>query len=274
MLSNQTPPGNLTLSRLDADRPGSARRLPIPLVWYNLSHDLRPTAVAIVGVAFSAILMFMQLGFLGAVRTTATTILEKLDFDILLASPTYLYFYDTGSFPRIRLEQARSVTGVTGAVPLQLGFNTWSRQGGSLDQGKEARPLFRGAGRIRFAPRDLCARLRACRSTLSTREGPGDGPRACLRTRRGGGGADCRSVRGLEDLQILKRPDTILFDRDSHPDFGPIALLDPARVSVQDRPSPARSPEPGPARAVVGPREVEVVGSFHLPIGFWRRWSA
>lgn len=251
------------MSRLDADRPGSSRRFPIPLVWYNLTHDLRQTAVAIVGVAFSAILMFMQLGFLGAVRTTATTILEKLDFDILLASPTYLYFYDTGSFPRIRLEQARSVAGVTGAIPLQLGFNTWSRQGASLDQGGPAPSP---------ALQDESVSLRAIfvlGYDLADQPFRPEKARAMdLRVLADAEGADCRSVRGLEDLQILKRPDTILFDRDSHPDFGPIALLDPCSELSPGPTVSARSPEPRPARAVVGPREVEVVGSFHLPIGF------
>jgi len=106
------------------------RAIRIPLVWYNLVHDRRRTAVGILGVAFSAILMFMQLGFLGSVRSTAVTILEKLDFDVLLVSPTYLYVYDSGSFPRLRLEQARSVPGVREAVPLYLGFNNWTRQAG------------------------------------------------------------------------------------------------------------------------------------------------
>src|SRR5262245_9622965 len=100
----------------------------VPLVWCNLIDDSRRTAVAILGVSFATILMFMQLGFLGAVRSTATAILAALDFDILLVAPSYLYLYDSGSLPRRRLNQCESVAGVREAIPFFVGFNSWSRR--------------------------------------------------------------------------------------------------------------------------------------------------
>ncbi|WP_406699598.1 FtsX-like permease family protein [Singulisphaera sp. Ch08] len=249
------------MSGVPARKVGSARVVKIPLVWYSLTHDTRQTALGVLGVAFSAILMFMQLGFLGAVRNTATTILDKLDFDIMLASPTYLYFYDTGSFPRIRLEQARSVSGVKGAVPLQVGFNTWSRPGGG-----ESASLGSGSG-----TEDLPVSLRAIfvlGYNLADQPFRRDAvPGLKMRVLSGADGAGCRSVGGPEDLNVLKRPDTILFDRDSHPDFGAIELLDPCHESAGQRP-PSSGLASRPARAIVGQREVEVVGSFDLAIGF------
>lgn len=242
------------MSGLDAPKAGLTRVIKIPLVWYSLTHNLRQTVVGVLGVAFSAILMFMQLGFLGAVRNTATTILGKLDFDIMLASPTYLYFYDTGSFPRIRLEQARSVAGVKEAVPLQVGFNTWSRSGG----GESSTLGSRGT------TEDLPVSLRAifvlgynvADQPFRRAEVPG----LNMRVAADSDGAGCQTVGDDADLNILKRPDTILFDRDSHPDFGPIELLDPCQGPT-GRTTPL-------ARAIVGQREVEIVGSFDLAIGF------
>ena len=38
-----------------------------PLAWLNLLHNRARTAVALAGVSFSVLLIFMQLGFLGAV---------------------------------------------------------------------------------------------------------------------------------------------------------------------------------------------------------------
>jgi putative ABC transport system permease protein len=224
------------------------RAIRVPLVWYNLTHDLRRTAVGVLGVTFSAILMFMQLGFLGAVRNTATTILDKLDFDILLASPTYLYFYDTGSFPRIRLEQARSVSGVEGAVPLQVGFNNWSRP--SDDQPVSLRAIFVLGYDLADQP-------------FRKADVPGLKMRVLSRV----DGDDCRTVSGPDDLLVLKQPDTILIDRDSHPDFGPMEVLDPCARDTGGT-SPPRGPGSRPARAIVGQREVQVVGGFDLEIGF------
>src|SRR5262249_38331760 len=123
-------------------RGGTGRALKIPLVWSNLVHDRRRTAVGILGVSFSAILLFMQLGFLGSVRSTAKTILDTLDFDILLVSPTYLYLYDAGTVPRIRLEQSRSVAGVREAIPFYVGFNAWTSP-----PEPEAETTSRGRGR-------------------------------------------------------------------------------------------------------------------------------
>jgi len=37
-----------------------------PLAWKNLTHDVRRLAVAVSGVAFAVILIFMELGFLNA----------------------------------------------------------------------------------------------------------------------------------------------------------------------------------------------------------------
>ena len=241
----------MSLSHADqaASLSRSPRRVRIPLVWYTLIHDARRTSVAILGVVFAAILMFMQLGFLGAVRTTATTLLEKLDFDLLLVSPTYLYFYDTGTFPRIRLDQARSLEGVKDTLALHVGFNTWSR---SASEGQGAtdevalRPIF-------VIGYDLAAQPFRAEAFHGLN----------LRLMRPIPGGTCLEVRKPGDLALLRRPGTVLIDRDSHPDFGPMEQLDPC---AGDETKGAKDHEP--AKAILGQQEVEVIGAFDLSIGF------
>jgi putative ABC transport system permease protein len=102
------------------------------LAWYNLVHNKVKTGVAIAGVVFAIVLMFMQLGFLEAVKMSATMIYEALDFDICLRSKDYLHLAAAGTIPRQREFQANGVPGVQRAAPLTVIFNSWrSRQSGN-----------------------------------------------------------------------------------------------------------------------------------------------
>jgi putative ABC transport system permease protein len=96
-----------------------------PLAWKNLVHNKVRTAVALAGVGFAVILIFMQLGFLGAVRKTATQIYDALDFDLMLRSPTYLHLTEPRAFPRERVYQAASLPDVQKAKPFYLGLSEW-----------------------------------------------------------------------------------------------------------------------------------------------------
>lgn len=96
-----------------------------PLAWHNLWHQPLRTAVAVVGVTFAAVLMFMQFGFLEAVKVSATVIYDVLEFDICLRSHDYDRFSDARSFDRSRLSQAREVPGVESANPLWVGVLSW-----------------------------------------------------------------------------------------------------------------------------------------------------
>ena len=96
-----------------------------PLAWKNLLHNKVRTAVALAGVSFAVILIFMQMGFKGAVRKTATQIYDALDFDLMLRSPAYLHLTEPRSFPRERVFQAASLPGITAAQPFYLGLSEW-----------------------------------------------------------------------------------------------------------------------------------------------------
>lgn len=96
-----------------------------PLAWKNLVHNKVRTAVALAGVSFAVILIFMQMGFLGAVRRTATQIYDALDFDLMLRSPTYLHLTEPSTFPRERIFQAASLPEIAKVEPFYLGLAEW-----------------------------------------------------------------------------------------------------------------------------------------------------
>ncbi len=96
------------------------------LAWHNLLHNKARTGVAIAGVVFTIVLMFMQLGFLEAVKVSATLVYDTLDFDLCLRSKDYLHLADARWISRQRMAQATGVRGVQNAVPLTIASNAWS----------------------------------------------------------------------------------------------------------------------------------------------------
>ncbi|MCE9526365.1 MAG: ABC transporter permease DevC [Planctomycetales bacterium] len=95
------------------------------LAWRNLVHNRVRTLVAVAGVTFAVVLIFMQLGFFGAVETTATVVYSALDFDLCIRSKDYLHFAKTRSFPAARLKQAEGVAGVKSASPFFVAIRVW-----------------------------------------------------------------------------------------------------------------------------------------------------
>jgi len=94
-----------------------------PLAWRNVTHSKVRSTVAVCGVSLAILLIFMQLGFYAAARSSATKVYDALDFDVLLVSPEYAFIPRTAEFPRNRLEQMRAIEGVESITPV------WIRQG-------------------------------------------------------------------------------------------------------------------------------------------------
>jgi putative ABC transport system permease protein len=92
-----------------------------PLAWLNLIHQKKRTLVAIFGVGFAALLVFMQLGFYGAAEGTATIIYDQLAFDVILISPAYIDINRPGTFPAERVSQAMGAAGVADVSPVYVG---------------------------------------------------------------------------------------------------------------------------------------------------------
>jgi putative ABC transport system permease protein len=107
-----------------------------PLAWKNLVHNKVRTFVALAGVGFAVILIFMQMGFKGGIKKTATQIFDAMQFDLMLRSPSYLFLTDPRTFPRERIYQAASLPEVAAARPFYLGLTEWQRpQPGSAPRG-------------------------------------------------------------------------------------------------------------------------------------------
>jgi len=104
----------------------------------NVSQGGRKSLAAISGAAFSLTMVLLQLGFLQAVRITATNNFEQLDFDVVLLASRYEQFYAPGFLPLERLRQARGVESVVSAAPLYASFALWRCPPFPLDQSLDA----------------------------------------------------------------------------------------------------------------------------------------
>jgi putative ABC transport system permease protein len=96
-----------------------------PLAWRNVLQARTRSLAAIGGIALALVMVLLQLGFLHAVKATASVNYDALDFDLMIVSHDFQQFYDPGSFPRQRLDLARSVPGVASVRPLWVAMNLW-----------------------------------------------------------------------------------------------------------------------------------------------------
>ncbi|MBD0269797.1 MAG: FtsX-like permease family protein [Cyanobacteria bacterium Co-bin8] len=96
-----------------------------PLGWLQLSHEKSRLLVALAGIAFADVLMFMQLGFQNALYDSNTRVSHAMSADIVLLSPKALNLQNLSTFSRRRLLQARDVPGVQSATALYISSITW-----------------------------------------------------------------------------------------------------------------------------------------------------
>lgn len=100
------------------------------LALQNIVSQPRKTALALAGIGVAIVLIFMQLGFLGAVQNTATTIFDKLDFDLLVRSPNYLHLADSDKFDRRILDEIAGCSGVDSVSRVQVTMGSWRNHAG------------------------------------------------------------------------------------------------------------------------------------------------
>ncbi|MFN5955382.1 MAG: ABC transporter permease DevC [Dolichospermum sp.] len=94
----------------------------IPLAWLQLAKQKVRFFVALAGIAFVAVLMFMQIGFQDALYASATQVHKNLEGDLFLISSQYKSLTSTQSFPRSRLYQILGFNGIESVAPLYLQF--------------------------------------------------------------------------------------------------------------------------------------------------------
>ena len=98
---------------------------PLRLALSNLRHKLARTLIAVAGVTFAVVLIFMEIGMFGGIKRTATMLYDGLQFDLLVVSKEYVDLSRPGEVNRARVVQARSVGGVADVLPLSVGFGGW-----------------------------------------------------------------------------------------------------------------------------------------------------
>lgn len=96
-----------------------------PLGWLQLSKEKGRLAVALAGIAFADILMFMQLGFQNALYDSNTRVNRAMNADVVLVSPKALNMQNLSTFSRRRLLQAMDIPGVVSADALYTNNLTW-----------------------------------------------------------------------------------------------------------------------------------------------------
>ncbi|MBO3457171.1 ABC transporter permease DevC [Aetokthonos hydrillicola Thurmond2011] len=96
-----------------------------PLGWVQLSHERSRLLVALSGIAFADVLMFMQLGFQDALYDSNTRLNRALHTDIVLMSPKARNIQNLSTIPRRRLYQASDIPGVESADPMYINLITW-----------------------------------------------------------------------------------------------------------------------------------------------------
>ena len=106
----------------------------IPLAWLQLSREKSRLLVAIAGIAFADILMFMQLGFRDALFDSSTRLHRSLTGDIVLISPRSQALISMQSFSRRRLYQTLAVPEVQAVSPLYLALGTWKNPVNNSEQ--------------------------------------------------------------------------------------------------------------------------------------------
>ena len=96
-----------------------------PLGWAQLSHQKVRMIVALSGIAFADILIFMQLGFYTSLFGGVTRIHEHLNGDLFLVSARAKTLIDGQNFSHRHLYQAAAVDGIASASPFYYSSAGW-----------------------------------------------------------------------------------------------------------------------------------------------------
>ena len=174
------------------------------LAWRMFTHEPGRSMLAIAGVFIAILMVFLQLGFYASVPVGGMAIYDKMHFDIMLASRSYVFQGQSHNFPRQRLYQAMALPDVKAIAPVYLDMVFWIN---------EEEHLRRSVVLMAIRPGDRVFASPAVDS----------------------------------QVEILRKPDTVLVDSASYSMFGPL---------VKGR------------RTQIGGRSVTIGGTYKIGIGF------
>ena len=101
------------------------RRRGVPLAWLLLSRQPVRLLIALAGISFAGILMFMQLGFRDGLFDASVTIHRLFDADLVLMSPRSMSSISMAGFPERRLIQTMAEPEVESVSPVHWNFVLW-----------------------------------------------------------------------------------------------------------------------------------------------------
>ncbi len=156
--------------------------LAVPLAWLQLTYEKSRLLVAIAGIVFAVVLMFMQIGFQDALFRSAVRLQSNLIGDIVLISPQSTNLVGMRNFSQRRLYQTLGIPGVESVSPLYIGLAAWKIKESSAGQTRNILVLGADPDRNIFKLDGLTP----------------------------------------ENIERMRLQDVVLFDRTSRAEFGPI----------------------------------------------------
>ncbi|HAC62212.1 MAG TPA: ABC transporter, partial [Cyanothece sp. UBA12306] len=97
----------------------------MPLAFLQLTHEKTRLLIALAGIGFADILMFMQLGFKNALFDSSVRLHKSLEGDIFILNSSSDTFTNLKSVSQRRLYDILSVNTVQSVTPMYLGIGSW-----------------------------------------------------------------------------------------------------------------------------------------------------
>jgi putative ABC transport system permease protein len=174
------------------------------VAWRILTHEIGRSTLAVGGVFIAILMVFLQLGFFSSVPVGGMIVYDKMHFDILLTSSSYVFQGQSYDFSRRRIYQALALAEVASVAPVYQDTAQWYDE-----QNAWRRDVF------------------------------------VLAFKLGDSVFDAPDVD--RQIDILRRPDTVLVDTSNYPTFGTIT---DGRITE------------------IGNRAVTIGGRYVLGVGF------
>jgi putative ABC transport system permease protein len=112
------------MAQMMQDKLGKKKK-PLFLSWLQLRKEQTKLLVAIAGISFADVLMFLQMGFQGALFNSAVEFHNSLNGEIVMTSARSRALISLDRFTQRRLYQAAGVTGVASVSPIYLDAIQW-----------------------------------------------------------------------------------------------------------------------------------------------------
>jgi putative ABC transport system permease protein len=105
-----------------------------PLALRQVMKEKTRLAIAVAGIAFADMLMFVQMGFQDALYESATLPHRLLDADLVMINPQLQTLFSVKSFSRERLYQALGHKGVKSVSNIYIGSGQWKNPENHLNR--------------------------------------------------------------------------------------------------------------------------------------------